>query len=74
MNTSTPDHALLAEKSGSAPDDVIVGSTQPPIPGQRFQLPATVRRAPRLWSLLYDELSASDQRWVLDTIARHGQA
>ena len=72
MSTSTPNPRL----SAIAPDGV--GATaiasQPPVPDQRSGLPVTVRRAPRLWSLLYDELSASDQRWVLDTIERHGRA
>jgi hypothetical protein len=41
---------------------------------QQSRLPATVGRAPRLWSILYDGLLSRDQRWVLDTIARHRQA
>src|SRR5205807_8356340 len=42
--------------------------TRSSMPSQQSPLPATVGRAPRLWSILYDGLLASDKRWVLDTI------
>ena len=54
--------------------DVTAARTKPPVPSLQSQLPSTVRRAPRLWSILYDGLSVSDQRWVLDAIARYRRA
>jgi hypothetical protein len=57
---------------------LVVGVTatraQPSLLSQRSRLPSTVERAPQLWSALYDGLSASDRRWVLDTIARYRRA
>src|SRR5436305_1408358 len=49
-------------------------SRQRPTAPHQSPLPSTVRQASQLWSILYDGLPASDQRWVLDTIARYHQA
>ncbi len=54
--------------------DVTATAAQRSPPSQRSRLPSTVRRAPQLWSTLYDGLSASDRRWVLDAIARYRRA
>ena len=54
-----------------APVHVAVARPQPPIPAQQSARRLMVRRSSLLWSVLYDGLSASDQRWVLETIERH---
>ncbi len=79
MDTSTPGDvgALAVVLLARVPDvaavrvGVPVARIQSPIPVQQSLRASTVRGSPRLWSILFDGLSASDQRWVLETIARY---
>ncbi len=65
--------AMLARVPDVPPPrvDVPLARIQTPIPAQQSLRASMVRRSPRLWSILFDGLSASDQRWVLETIARY---